>query len=526
MSSMDGIIGAAMDDMAARSRKRIYKRDPEAWMADVLGKRLYSKQQEMLHSYLNNARTAAKSSNGVGKSDLVAGTITWEAATADPLDDLCIVSAPTLSQIEKVIFAYMKANKGTAKLRGIDLPGRITETLAWKVDDVAGIEGSGLLVFGKRPSDKDIISSFQGTRKRRTKVFLDEAGGLPTDMFDAAEAVLTGAESKLFAIGNPDRRGTYFHRIFTDPRIMPEWSLHTINSFDLPSFTGELVYSDPDKQAAFVAALTSREWVENKQRTWGVDSARYKSKVLGEFPEEGDNSFFSQLAIDKAYDVAIEEDANVKPIIGVDVARFGSDENRMMVNRGGLIREYTDGTEDGGAWSKTDLITTARKIHRAANRIGAWLVNVDANGVGGGVIDALTTLDEFSDATYEIGAIYGSNSSPDSHRWFNARAYQYDHLRTLMMEGKVDLDYEDEQLRDELISQTYKFNNKGAIQITSKDDMRSAGLKSPDTLDAVVLSVIDFQEEDAEKDMKPGAVVQYSDVFADKEHAFYSNSFW
>jgi hypothetical protein len=243
MSHLSSVVELALEDLRDRSKKRIYQRDPDAWVADVLGKRWYSRQQEIVSSYLANSRLAVKSANGCGKSAVVADLITWEVAVGDPLETLCIISAPTLSQIEKVIFAYLKVNKGLASVHGLDIPGRISETLTWKIDTD---QGSNLLAFGKRPSDKDIVSSFQGTRKLRTKVFLDEAGGLPADMFTAAEAVATGSDSKILAIGNPDRRGTEFHRIFTDPQLSQDWDLHTISAFDLPTFTGEVVYEDEE----------------------------------------------------------------------------------------------------------------------------------------------------------------------------------------------------------------------------------------------------------------------------------------
>lgn len=518
VSYLSSVTELALEELRERSRKRIYQSDPQAWLSDVLGRRWYSKQEEIADSFVRNQRTAVKSANGCGKSWGVADLITWQVSVSVPQETLCIISAPTLSQIEKVIFAYLKSNKVLAGSRGFDLPGRITETLAWKLD---GVEGSEFLAFGKRPSDRDIVSSFQGTRKLRTMVFLDEAGGLPAEMFTAAEAVATGADSRILAIGNPDRRGTEFHKIFTDPQLSQDWSLHTISAFDLPTFTGERVYDDEVLQEQLLGGLTSVEWVEHKKRAWGVDSARYKAKVLGEFPDEADNTFFSQEVIDRAVETEIVEDDAVKPILGVDIARFGSDENRMYINRGGRVRLYDDGTEDSGAWSKTDLITTARKIHAAAQRVGARLVNVDVNGVGGGVVDALLTLEEFRDAVYDVGAIAGSNASPDNLRWFNARAWHYDTLRELMADGKLDLDYEDTDLREQLVSQTYKFSAKGAIQITSKDEMRKNGLSSPDALDAAILSVIDFKDADGPA---PGDVVQYE--FDDLNNSFYSDNFW
>jgi hypothetical protein len=500
----ESLLSGALKELRSLSKNRIYKDDPHAWLSDVLGKRWYSKQEEIVNSFLSSTRTAVKSANGCGKSAVVADLITWIVATGEPSETLCIVSAPTLSQIEKVIFAYLKVNKGLAP----SLPGRITETLAWKLD---GDHGSEFLVFGKRPSDQDIVSSFQGTRKRNTFVFLDEAGGLPQDMFTAAEAVATGAGSRILAIGNPDRRGTEFHRIFTDTNLSRDWSLHTISAFDLPTFTGEVVYPGEAKQEALLSGLTSVDWVNHKKRAWGEDSARYKSKVLGEFPNEADNTFFSQAVIDKAYETDIEEDEAARPILGLDVARFGADENVLYINRAGRIRLVDK-------WSKVDLIETARRVHEVAQSCMARVINVDVNGVGGGVVDALVRLDEFSDAVYDVGAINGSHGSPDSARWTNARAWHYDSFREGLANGVVDLDFEDTQLRDELISQTYKFSQRGSITMTSKDEMRKSGMSSPDSLDAAILSFISHEDE---PNVQKGTV--FSSVEDDiVEHSFYS----
>jgi hypothetical protein len=507
---LSDVLDGAIGEMREKSRLRLYESDPEAWLWDVLGKRWYSKQAEIVDSFMSSSRTAVKSANGCGKSAVVADLITWIVATGVPSETLCIVSAPTLSQIEKVIFAYLKVNRGLADAMGMRLPGRITETLAWKLD---GDNGAEFLVFGKRPSDQDIVSSFQGTRKRNTFVFLDEAGGLPQDMFTAAEAVATGAGSRILAIGNPDRRGTEFHRIFTDPQLSQDWSLHTISAFDLPTFTGESVYPDEEAQKNFLNGLTSVDWVEHKKRAWGEDSARYKSKVMGEFPDEADNTFFPQATIDRGFDTVIEEDDAIRPVLGLDVARFGSDENVLYINRGGRVRLVDK-------WSKLDLIETARRVHDYGQRYMASVINIDVNGVGGGVVDALVRLDDFSDAVYDIGAINGSHGSPDSARWTNARAWHYDTFRELLADGKLDLDYEDNQLRDEMISQTYHFSARGSITMTSKDMMRKSGISSPDSLDAAILSIITHETEGP----RPGDIINAEDVF--EEHPFYSVDYW
>lgn len=509
MSRFSGVADLAVAEMRQKSKARIYQTDPHAWLSDVLDKRWYSRQQEIVDSFLANPRTAVKSANGCGKSAVVADLISWWVSVFPPDETLAIVSAPTISQIEKVIFSYLKANAATAQLLGRPLVGEISEQLTWKFLNPATGK-KDFLAFGKRPSDTDIVSSFQGTRKLRTGVFLDEGGGLPADMFTAAEAVATGEYSRIITIGNPDRRGTEFHRIFTDPRLMAEWNLQTISAFDLPTFTGESTYEDPEREARFLSSLTSRDWVEHKRRAWGEGDARWLSKVMGEFPGEGDTTFFPQHIIDKAIDTSIEEDFGVRPILGVDIARWGEDESVVYVNRGGHVRLHPD-----GVWGKCDTVDSARTIHRIAQSLAAEEVRVDSAGIGGAVFDMLDRLDEFADKQYMLIGINGANASPDNMRWSNIRTYNHDYLRSQMLEGNVDLDYDDKQLRDELTAISYKFNPRGAMQVLPKDEMRALIGGSPDRLDAVIYSVANVHEL-METGPKNGDVIAFDpDYFAE-----------
>lgn len=480
----DGIASLALDELRQRSQARVYQTDPEAWMADLLGVRLWSKQSEIASAFVSHERSAVKSANGCGKSALGAALVSWWCSVFPVDETLAIVSAPTLSQIEKVIFAYLKNNFASAKLMGSSLRGEISEELTWKVvNPVTGKKD--FLAFGKRPTDKDVVSSFQGTRKLRTFVLLDEAGGVPRELFTAAEAVTTGAESRLLAIGNPDHRGTEFHNIFTRPEMMAEFWLGTISAFDLPTFTGERVYADPVKEDVFQRSMTSKDWVEHKRRVWGEGDARWMSKVMGEFPTETDNTFFGQTAIDRGVDLELPDDGDVRPVLGVDVARFGEDESVIFTNRAGRVRLYD-------SWGKTDTVVSARRIHSVAHRVDASEVRIDASGIGGAVFDMLDSLEEFADRRYVLIGVDGAARSPDPAQWANMRSYNHDCLRRLLLDGKVDLDFDDRELRDQLLMVTYRFNNRGAVQITPKDELRGVMGGSPDRLDACIYAVTDL----------------------------------
>jgi len=140
------------------------------------------------------------------------------------------------------------------------------------------------------------------------------------------------------------------------------------------------------------------------------------------------------------------------------------------------------------------LTETAARIHEAALGVGAVEVRIDGSGIGAGVIDILVNDPRYERASYRVVAMIGSGRSPDTLRWLNARALYYDQLREQMASGVLDVDFGDEKLLDEMLMIKYKFSPKGAVQIESKDDMRSRGMKSPDNLDAAVYAAANISD--------------------------------
>jgi hypothetical protein len=462
---LDGVIG----DLRQRSKLSLYQKDPAAWVFDVLGKTVWSKQREILDSLVDNTHTAVVSCNGMGKSAIAGMAGAWWVATHNPYEVALICSAPTYPQIARVLFRELKDNHKAAALRGFPLAGHINQSEEWKLDDEYGT----LVGFGRRPADTDIVSAFQGIHRRFVMVILDEAGGIPADLYTATEAVTTTADSRVLAIGNPDRRGTEFHRIFREDDT---WNKITVSAFDTPNFTGEKI---PE---ALAPLLIQPSWVERQKIAWGEDSARYKSKVLAEFPDEDDTTFFSQVAIDKGVDLDIVEDMNVPVVFGVDVARFGDDDSVIYSNRGGRLRHLA-------TWSKSNAVESANRIHELAVAHGATEVRVDGTGLGAPIVDMLAAM--CSDK-YLVISVVGSAASPDNTRWLNARAAGYDSFREALLRGQLDIEMDDRGLLDEMMAIKYKFSAKGSIQIESKDDMRSRGMKSPDRLDAAMYACLDM----------------------------------
>jgi hypothetical protein len=494
--------GDLLSELRSRSQKRIYQRDAEAWLWDVLGKRWWSKQAEIAHSFVVNPKTLVKSANGVGKSQLAGDLTTW-FATVHPAEETSVmVSAPVRNQIDEVLFRYLRDNYNLAAARGHGFIGEITRWPKWKTDQPYDID----LVVPRRPSDANLLSAFQGVHNTHVAVILDEAGGLQEDFYVGANAVTTNEHARILGIGNPDRRNTPFHQRFTDREAFVDWVLFTIGATDTPNFTDELLFpEDPELDAKVKSKMIQPEWVAMMRRSAlpGVVAA----KVDGEFPPENSDAFFPQSTIDRAHnaDLEPEKGSPVYRYLGVDVAYTGADKSTAYLNVGGHIRKVDEWDKMSGV----EFMDQARRIHRLARDYEVDEVRIDRAGTGVGVYSNLLGEREFIDGRYLLIGVLGNNASPNKNEWLNARAWHYDTFRRRMSSGEIDLDFADKDLTKDMLTTSYEMTIRGQLKITSKSVLKAKGIHSPDHLDAAIYSAIDFTPfvQQAETGGAPGETV-------------------
>ena len=507
--SMLQVANLAVEELQAKSKSAIYKTDPEAWLYDVLGRRWWSKQAEIARDVVGNGHsqtfTLVKSANGVGKTQLGADLMTWAVSVHDPLEVTVLATANVFSQISDNAFRYITDNYGTARTRGFQLPGRIVSDPAVRFDRGAGMKAKDIII-GRRPSDRNLISSFQGTHDGLVFVLLDEAGGLPEDLWIGAYAVTTNEHTAILGIGNPDSLNTGFARRFMDTEKYSDWTRHTISAYDTPNFTGEILYPDNDAlEKTMRSKMIQVSWADRMIREAHPDVVR--SKVLGEFPESSDSSFFTQSTIDRAYNTEIDATDEDYKYLGVDLAFSGSDKTSVYLNHGGKIRRVAEWIHED------DFMKVAGMINALCLKHAVDQVRVDAAGSGKGIFSILETQ-YVPTAPYDLIGIQGGERAPDNSQWAQARSWHYDCFRRDMASGKIDLDPNDEELRIEMVVQTYDLNNKQAIQLTPKKLMRRAGLHSPDHLDAAIYSALDLSYLEGPQ---PGdqVVMDTDDMFSD-----------
>lgn len=454
-----------------------YRNDPALWVKERLGMHLWSLQREIAESVRDNKKNCIKSCHASGKTQLAAILVCWWIDTHPPQDTRVITTAPTSNQVVKIMWEYIRKLHREHNLRG-----DVSEAAEWKSEerDVIGM--------GRKPADTN-IHGFQGVHFIYTLVILDEACGIPEQLWTGAEAITTSPTCRILAIGNPDDGATEFGRIFREND--PSWTKFTIRAFDTPNFTEEkweLPHGMSEK-------LLDEAWVEEKKHTWGVDSARYRAKILAEFPTETVNTFFTPLTLENAIDngpmLMGTMDAQPTKVLGVDVARFGDDSTVCILNTGGVLSV-------ADSWEKRDTMQTALRVHNLAVELGVTEVRVDASGLGAGVVDRLRQL---CSIYYVVIEMVGSASSPDITRWYNARAYIYDFMREGFATGSISLPPShtkgspEKQLYEELEGIQYKFM-RGAILIESKDEMKRRGVSSPDYADAATYAAAPIDIDD------------------------------
>ena len=137
--------------------------------------------------------------------------------------------------------------------------------------------------------------------------------------------------------------------------------------------------------ADYPAGLATPKWAQGIADRRGENSAEYQFRVLGEFPNEADDTLIALRLIEAAVDREVYEIGGDDVVMGVDVARFGNDQTVAIVRRGSEVLDIT-------SFGKSDLMQTTGRVLDMARRYGVKTMHVDEVGVGSGVLDRAREL--------------------------------------------------------------------------------------------------------------------------------------
>ena len=445
---------------------------PEEFATNILGVTLWTKQKEVLEALAVNRRVAVKSGNGLGKGFCSAVAVLWFLHTHDPA--IVLSTAPTFRQVRHVLWRQIRRLYRPA---ADALGGRMLDT-RWELAD-------DRYAMGLSAESAD---QFQGFHSDNMLIVVDEAEGVSDEIYEGIEAVMTSSEPRLLLIGNPTTVSGAFRRAFYEERKL--YYPITISALDSPN-----VDVGKDENQKPWPGLTTAEWVTEREETWGTDNPIYRARVLGEFPDQGEDTLFNLAQIEQATQWVLPEStgsgshagavliegssnrANAEVVLAVDVARFGSDRSVILRRRGNRVEEIR-------TFQKLDTMALTGWVIAAIKEFSPSRVVIDEIGVGAGVVDRL------KEEGHPVRGVNVARRARDDNTFANLRGEGFWRLRDLFATGGISIPT-DNQLIGELAALRYSYDSRGRILMESKEAMRRRNLPSPDKADALMLAFLE-----------------------------------
>jgi predicted Zn-ribbon and HTH transcriptional regulator len=477
--------------------------DPNAWASEKLHDTLWSGQRKILEAVRDHRKTAAATCHEIGKSYDAAILAAWWIDTHKPGEAFVITTAPTNPQVRVILWKEI----GRAHQRG-QLIGRVIQT-EWKLR-VGDKEET--VAMGRKPSDY-APTAFQGIHAKFVLVIVDEANGVRGMLWDALDSLMANEGSKMLAIGNPDDPTGEFCDAC---KPGSGWAVVHISAFDSPNFTGEPLADEIKAQLIGHTYVEERRlrwapsWKWNESRSACVMPADgkledthpfWQSKVLGHFPVQAATGSLIPLTWIRA-----AQERTLPPVganeLGLDVgASEGGDPSCLGHRRGPVFRVLWEQREPD------TMKTTGRLLMALADKsLGATLAKVDYIGVGRGVVDRsreqqlpVHPIEVGNSATLTqcLACRYEWDDDPQNSRtrcpkcasdalqkaFPNLLSQLWWDIRGMFERAEIDIDVNDEQLAEELLTIRWEPNSKG--QIVVKYSTEAA---SPNRADALLMS--------------------------------------
>lgn len=443
---------------------------PRTWQREVLVALREYLQIMQRHDYagaeekLEVFKKAISSGRGIGKSALVAWIILWFMSTR--IGGTAIVSANTEAQLRTVTWGELgKWHTLMINKHWFDLSATALKPQKWfeQLVQTQLKRGTKYYYAEAKLWSEENPDAYAGAHNPLGMLLVfDEASGISAPIWTVAEGYFTEpiVDRYWFAFSNPRKNSGAFFECFHRNRDF--WRTQHIDSRTVEG-TDKQVYEKIIKQ-------------------YGEDSDEARVEVKGQFPRQGERNFISREEVRGAMERDLIEDEDAALIMGVDIARFGTDSSVARFRRGRDARSIPP-----SRWKGLDNMALSYEIAALIDEHNPDAVCLDA-GNGTGVIDRLREMG------YRIEEVWFGSKSDDPE-YANCRAMMWGRVKEWLPGGCLD---DDQTLEDDLCGPMKKFRQNGdAILLESKEEMSKRGLHSPDDGDALALT---FKVRVARKD--------------------------
>lgn len=417
----------------------------------------YTRAAEKLRVY----KRAIASGRGIGKSALLAWIAFWFLSTR--IGSTTLISANTEDQLRTVTWGELsKWHTMLINRHWFDVSATSVRPQRWfeklVQDDLQ--RGTKYYYIEAKVWSEENPDAYAGVHNPLGILLIfDEASGIPQSIWAVAEGYFTEPvpDRIWLAFSNPRKPSGAFFECFHKNRDF--WDTEHIDSREVEG-TDTSVYESIIAQ-------------------YGADSDEARVEVYGQFPRVGDTQFISPEMVKDALERPRYRDDSAPIVIGVDVARFGSDKTVIWVRKGRdrlAVRKF----------SGLDTMQVVGRVIEAIRDFEPDLTCIDEGGLGAGVVDRLR------EQRFRVrGVNFGSKA--DNGAWANKRSEMWGEMKEWLKTASIGSDspnayHEDRAFEADLTNVTYKVNSNGAIQLESKDAMKKRGIASPDEADGCALT--------------------------------------
>ena len=427
-----------------------YTNDPVLFAREALRIEPDEWQIEFLRAVVDpkRRRISIRSGHGVGKSTAVAICAVWHVLWRTP--GKVVMTAPTSAQLFDALFAEVKS-----LVKRLKPP--LNDLLDVKSDRIELKASPSNTFISCRTSRAEQPEALAGVHGDHILLVADEASGVPEAVFESAAGSMSGHSATTVLTGNPTRNTGLFYD--THHRLRSEWFTMHVSCIDSPR--------------------VSADFVREMELRYGEGSPAYHVRVLGNFPPTENDTVISTDLVDGAMSRDLQIDELSPAVWGLDVARHGNDSSVLVKRQGPKVTSIRK-------WRGLDLMQLSGAVvaefeDTFPSKRPVEII-VDSIGLGAGVLDRLRELDLPARGlnVSESPSVKGTYFNMRSELWFKVRDW---------LEGRdVDLP-RDEALFAELIGPRYTFTSSGKMKVESKDEMKKRGISSPDSADALCLSL-------------------------------------
>jgi phage terminase large subunit len=324
---------------------------------------------------------------------------------------------------------------------------RFTDFRYTNTEIINTVTGSNFIFKGLRKQSSQSVKSLEGI----DIAWVEEAQSITEESLDVLSPTVRKGGSQL---------------IFTFNRLTeldPVYVKYIINPPD--DTYARMVNYDVAVKHGYFPEVLRKEMEFDKEN----DPELYEHKWMGEPMSQAEFSVLNRTMIRNAMERRVEDDGAV--IIGVDVARMGSDRTVFWMRKGLKTLKFEVHTK-----LRTTQVCDALEQFVGFNK--EIEIKVDDTGVGGGVTD------EMMKREYNIKAINFGGAAQDADKYPNWISEAWFHMVEILPGSELPMNID---LLQELSTRQWKQDNKGKRRVESKDDYKKRGFRSPDLADACII---------------------------------------